>query len=561
VKPSMLRPDLLLLLLAVSVQAGGGGGHQGELGQDSCHTVCTCNLASRSVACRNTNLDDIPNDLDPRITKLSVTGHSRIQIVNHMQAYTRLEQLDLSHNGILDIQRGCFDTSSSIGLLNLGYNKLGSVDWQDLHGLTSAININLTHNEIDNVTGAFSSCRSLQTLDLSHNKLVELEVGSLVGLGRGGGSRLRELYLSHNLLQEVPGPALAPLSELTVLDLSRNQLQTLRNRDFEVFGTIRLRELKLSGCLLHTLADHSMAALKFLTRLDLSNNLLDRFPNALNNLFSLEELELGRNRIHRFESGDFEGLHNLRVFRLTGCHGDGLSLEAGLFRLNTNLEQLVLRCPGLTSIPPRLRLGHLSVLKQLDLHGSGLTSLPAALLPYTDLALLDISVNPLHCDCRLSFLARAGPTRLVGSCVSPASQAGKQLADLSAQDLCEEPPDESSVVTVLSVAAAVAVSLIALGLICWWKRPWDRSQVSRRKRKKSNFSGSKADIKVVQNPTEPSESHKFIQLAGLETYSGVRDSRPLSGSSSEGDPVYATVSETVPEYNIPLGPDVKISVI
>ena len=49
-----------------------------------------------------------------------------------------------------------------------------------------------------------------------------------------------------------------------------------------------------------------------------------------------------------------QGLHNLRVFRLTGCHGDGLSLEAGLFRLNTNLEQLVLRCPGLT-IPPRLR--------------------------------------------------------------------------------------------------------------------------------------------------------------------------------------------------------------
>ena len=42
----MLRPDLLLLLLAVSVQAGGGGGHQGELGQDSCHTVCTCNLVS-----------------------------------------------------------------------------------------------------------------------------------------------------------------------------------------------------------------------------------------------------------------------------------------------------------------------------------------------------------------------------------------------------------------------------------------------------------------------------------------------------------------------------------
>ena len=46
VKPSMLRPDLLPLLLAVSVQARGGGGHQGELGQDSCHTVCTCNLVS-----------------------------------------------------------------------------------------------------------------------------------------------------------------------------------------------------------------------------------------------------------------------------------------------------------------------------------------------------------------------------------------------------------------------------------------------------------------------------------------------------------------------------------
>ena len=46
------------------------------------------------MACRNTNLDDIPNDLDPRITKLSVTGHSRIQIVNHMQAYTRFSDFD-----------------------------------------------------------------------------------------------------------------------------------------------------------------------------------------------------------------------------------------------------------------------------------------------------------------------------------------------------------------------------------------------------------------------------------------------------------------------------------
>ena len=60
---------------------------------------------------------------------------------------------------------------------------------------------------------------------------------------------------------------------------------------------------------------------------------------------------------NRFISA-MQGLHNLRVFRLTGCHGDGLSLEAGLFRLNTNLEELVLRCPGLTSLPPRLRCIH-----------------------------------------------------------------------------------------------------------------------------------------------------------------------------------------------------------
>ena len=55
---------------------------------ESCGTVCTCEgQQEESVECR-ADLDNIPNDLAPHITRLELAGN-RIKYVSNMEQYVR----------------------------------------------------------------------------------------------------------------------------------------------------------------------------------------------------------------------------------------------------------------------------------------------------------------------------------------------------------------------------------------------------------------------------------------------------------------------------------------
>ena len=83
---------------------------------------------------------------------------------------------------------------------------------------------------------------------------------------------------------------------------------------------------------------------------------------------------------------------------------------------------------------PQASLSHLSQLSHLSLSTSGLSSLPSSLLSYLDLSTLDLSHNPLLCDCHLSFLLemlRVKPgLQLLGTCQEPQELHGQELRSL-----------------------------------------------------------------------------------------------------------------------------------
>ena len=74
----VLRKMLMLLLLTV-VKCD-------PLLHNSCDTACVCD--SHSVVCKGRQLDNIPNDLNPYITRLDV-GTNKIKYVSNMEAYNR----------------------------------------------------------------------------------------------------------------------------------------------------------------------------------------------------------------------------------------------------------------------------------------------------------------------------------------------------------------------------------------------------------------------------------------------------------------------------------------
>lgn len=176
--------------------------------------------------------------------------------------------------------------------------------------------------------------RSVRTLDVTHNKLVDLpvEIGSLVNLQR--------LMLSENLLQRLPS-TLGKLQSLKVLALDENRLTTLPD---ELGLLVRIERLSVSKNSLPSLPN-VIGSLRNLTLLNISHNRLRRLPESLGSCFSLEELLANDNVIEELPHS---------ICNLT--HLKSLGLD------NNKLRQL-----------PGMLLKECISLQSLSVHGNSLT--------------------------------------------------------------------------------------------------------------------------------------------------------------------------------------------
>lgn len=174
---------------------------------------------------------------------------------------------------------------------------------------------------------------STVTLDLSHNRIERLQVGSFEGL-----SRLETLRLAHNQLSVIQQGAFRNSSGslLRHLDLSSNQLRVLEQHYFhELPG---LEELLLFNNQLTHVESGALAELGNLRKAYLSHNRLTDFP-----FFSIQKhrhahltmLDLSSNRLPRLPLEDLSNLP-LSVQEGLYLHNNSLVCDCsmyGLFRL------------------------------------------------------------------------------------------------------------------------------------------------------------------------------------------------------------------------------------
>ena len=113
-------------------------------------------------------------------------------------------------------------------MLDFGGNRLRKME----HLPTNLEKLFLGKNKIERVENV-SSLKKLKVLDVQSNRLTSLEPGSLP-------SQLQELYGAHNAVTDPPPDALKGLS-LETVDLSHNRLTSL-----EVFAGLQLGDLWLS---------------------------------------------------------------------------------------------------------------------------------------------------------------------------------------------------------------------------------------------------------------------------------------------------------------------------
>ncbi|XP_048867308.1 podocan-like protein 1 [Brienomyrus brachyistius] len=344
---------------------------------DYCPTECAC--YGRVVQCSDKGVDTVPYGI-PFNVRYMLLMNNRIESVplDLLKEYLALEFLVLSNNQLTDGSvEGAFEGMARLKRLFLDRNRLASVP-SDLP--TSLEELRLDGNDVSVMSeAAWSRCPDLQILSLANNSL---------GVG------------------SVPPGVFAPLANLRILSLNHNHLPTVPLR-----LPSRLRELYLHGNRIEQVAGGAFSAGSALLSLDLSSNRLvdkslqkDSFQHAL----SLESLNLEGNLLSQLPR------HLPKALRTLNLEGNAItSISKGAFVRLPYLENLGLSRNRIVQVAPRA-FGSLANLHQLDLSHNRLQQVPRNIPP--TLHSVSLSHNRIRSVPRDAFCSggrTAAPSMLV----------------------------------------------------------------------------------------------------------------------------------------------------
>jgi Leucine-rich repeat (LRR) protein len=237
---------------------------------------------------------------------------------------------------------------------------------------------------------------SLRHLNLSHNRITELDSGLLADMTPS----LESLDLTANQVGRLSAGQFRQLGRLTSLRLDHNRVASLGQGVFHGLSA-SLQLLSLTNNSLGFLHDEALLPVATGIRvLRLSLNRLATLPEALHHLTQLEELDLSGNQLQQLNGSQF----------LLG--GDGSGSQLRVLRLaGNNLEDVSWPPRGGPQPPPRLELLDLSdnrlawlgpdslaglpSLSELTLSGNLLEDINGVLPSHPGLIRLDVADNRL----------------------------------------------------------------------------------------------------------------------------------------------------------------------
>ncbi|KAF4518079.1 hypothetical protein B566_EDAN009623 [Ephemera danica] len=339
--------------------------------------------------CRITKLHDA--SFKKEIKRIAVRNWSRKLQLGPLVGLKELQHLDVAFNQLDELPKGVFCSLTGLNSLNLSHNALNELDpaifgaAEDEECDVDVVTLDVSSNQlVDLPTFLSPARRRLQTLLVQGNRLTALRASSLAGL-----AGLRVVNASENRLVDLPAvPLRESCRELREVHLRDNTLHSLG----DTFARLeQLLVLDVARNQLVSLPAEALAGLIRLIVLDLAGNALTRIePKAFKDLYSLQILDLRDNAIASVSDDAFLPLYNLHTLNLAGNRltSVGPSMLNGLFVLS----KLTLSLNLIGEVDPRA-FRNCSDLKELDLSGNVLTEVPAALSELPFLRTLDLGEN------------------------------------------------------------------------------------------------------------------------------------------------------------------------
>ncbi|CAH2059296.1 unnamed protein product, partial [Iphiclides podalirius] len=286
--------------------------------------------------------------------------------------------------GISQVDLESFENLPSLKHLDLSQNKIQNLELGVLDGLTKLNHLNLSYNSITNLPlGLFDQIPNLLNLDFSANGLSSLELGVLDPL-----TKIKALNLSSNsLIGKNISPYLFDQNpHISVLDLSRNDMSRAPNNLLHSLQS--LESFTLDRAFLAEVPKFATSPnLKTMKRLVLSTNQIQKIDDAtvFVNLENLEVLDLERNNLESINENVFKPLRKLKGIYLRS--NKLREIPINLFQNLPKLVNLDLAHNFIASFSARGLIG--TSLKNLNLSDNGITFMPEKFCSQ----LKDIGVN------------------------------------------------------------------------------------------------------------------------------------------------------------------------
>ncbi|KEY65168.1 hypothetical protein S7711_08278 [Stachybotrys chartarum IBT 7711] len=344
--------------------------------------------------------------------------HAKTADLNMSRAQ-RLNHVDLSGRNLITIPISLYSKAPEIVSLNLSRNLSLDVPRDFIQSCKNLRDIKFNNNETRKLPPSLSRAGKLTFLDVSNNRLEQLEhaeLNTLSGLLKlnlannrlkqlpsdfGAYQGLRSLNISSNFLDKFP-PFLCNLHTLVDLDLSFNAIAVLPN---EIGNLKNLEKLLITNNRLTDGAPLAFHQLISLRELDIKYNAITSI-DVISQLPKLEFLYAAHNQISAFV-GKFERIRYLKLnsnplnkFEITHpvptlkslnlSHAQLASIDSAFSHM-TNLEQLVLDKNYFVSLPQQL--GALTKLEHFSIAHNSVGELPPQIGCLTELRFLDVRGN------------------------------------------------------------------------------------------------------------------------------------------------------------------------
>jgi len=261
---------------------------------------------------------------DDRLQGLTTRVLRRCGIIRftraHLASLTRLQVLDLSRNGLSELQQDLLvDVAAGLEELYVRFNEVTAVPTGVFAGLSRLRFLGHNGNRIATIPpGSFDDLRQLLGLNLKNNRFASLSDGLFDHL-----VSLTALAISENQLTVLSTSLLATLGSLRELSLTGNNISTLNADIFR--SNTNLVLLVLAGNSISQLPPGIFDYMPDLAYLDISGNLLTALDEGIfARLPLLVALLLGSNNLATLPTGVFQHQRRLQTLHIdqNGLVGD-----------------------------------------------------------------------------------------------------------------------------------------------------------------------------------------------------------------------------------------------